>query len=379
MYTNSRQVILLILGLSAAMFPWLATAQQCPGNPRFCPVAMFYTYDLQITSVSPPPYVENQLITVGYRLVVDKAGVVGQLAAPRTGSVCGARLGDTCKSIGTMTPGRTITGSVTSTAVAGAASPIVIHLKSPQVCPPGVECFGTDDLADQSAFRPVAARYMISIDGLTISRTRAVHEDTVNISLTGTVDGQRSAEKDACNIEGPPVYCVIEVKQGNHNDGSFKATGVTVGNFDLIPEVDPDLKFLFSVLNMGTPYAQVVSQKIFDGISDATAAGLNAYSASSGGGGNGWDGANAFTHKINALEFGGCDGLVAADAVSMLNRTVAGNTQSTLDAKTRNTGKVTGTRPESGVFEIKSQDGCGQSGQYTVTWLVTRTSWLPPL
>jgi hypothetical protein len=91
MYTNARPVILLLLGLSAAMFPWLATAQQCPGNPRFCPVAMFYKYDLQITSVAPPPYVENQPIAVGYRLVVDKAGVVGQLPAPRTGSVCGAR------------------------------------------------------------------------------------------------------------------------------------------------------------------------------------------------------------------------------------------------------------------------------------------------
>jgi hypothetical protein len=82
---------------------------------------------------------------------------------------------------------------------------------------------------------------------------------------------------------------------------------------------------------------------------------------------------------INGLEFDGCDGPVAADAVSVLNKTVVGNSQSTLDALTRNTGKLTRTNPTTGVYEISSQDGCGKSGQYTVTWSVTRISWLPAL
>jgi len=87
----------------------------------------------------------------------------------------------------------------------------------------------------------VAARYTVSIDGFTILRTRARHEDTVNISLMSMVDGQRSAASDACNILGPPTYCVQKVPQGDHNNGTFQAKGVLVGEYDLIPEVDADL------------------------------------------------------------------------------------------------------------------------------------------
>ena len=376
MHAHARGVVLLLLGVSAAMFSVSGTAQ-CP--PALCttPIPVFYTYDLQITSVSPPPYVENQPITVNYRLVVDKAGILGQLPPPRIGSVCGARLGDTCVKVGELRVGRTITGSVTSTAVAGANSPIAIHLMSPAACPPGIECFSSDELAQQTVSRPVAARYMVSIDGFTILRTRAVHEDTVKINLMGMVDGQRSAESDACHILSPPTYCLNNVAQGDHNNGTFQATGVSVGPYDLIPEVDSDLRFAFSVLNLGTPYEQVVAQKIFDGISDVTAAALAAYSSSTGGNGSGWSGLNDFTHKINAMQFGGCDGPTAVDAVSVLNKAVAGANQNTLDALTRDTGKLTRIRPETGIYEIDSQDGCGKSGQYKVTWTVNRISWLP--
>jgi hypothetical protein len=193
----------------------------------------------------------------------------------------------------------------------------------------------------------------------------------------GMVDGQRSAQSDACNIVGPPTYCVQEVPQGNHNNGTSQATGVLVGAYDLIPEVDADLKFSFTVLNFGTSYDQVVAQKIFDGISDFTSGALSAYSGSSGSGGS-YAQLNDFTHKINALEFGGCDGPVAVDALTVLNKTVVGNSQSTIESLTHSTGKVTGTRPTTGVYEIASQDGCGKSGQYNVAWAVTRTSWLPP-
>jgi hypothetical protein len=384
MHTNSRHIMSLMLGFLVVMSPCLATAQTCPPNCPLPPgvttaVKMFYTYDLHITSVAPPPYVENQPILVGYRLVVDKAGVVGELPAPRDGSICGARRGDSCVSIGHLTVGRTISGSVTSTAVAGQYSPIVIYLTSPVDCPPGQECFGSVDLDQENVTRPVAARYRVSIDSFTILRTRARHEDTVNISLMAAVDGQRSAQSDACNILGPPTYCVQNVKQGDHNNGTFQAKGVLVGEYDLIPEVDADLKFSFTVLNFGTSYNQVVAQDIFNGISDFTSGALSAYSGSSGSGGGSYAQLNDFTHKINALEFGGCDGPVAVDAVSVPNKTIVGNSQSTIESRTHSTGRLTGTGPTTGgVYEIDSQDGCGKSGQYKVSWAVTRTSWLAP-
>lgn len=362
-----------------------AFAQPFPPEWLAVPVTRAYSYDLSVTSVSTaPPFIENSPITVTYKLSVADFGVIGQLPEPRQGLICGLPSKDNCKSVGLLTSGRTINGTITTAARAGASSPLFIKLVSPLRCRRGIECFGTELLADASANRPVAARYWISLENFTIFHTRARSTDTILAQLTGRVEGQRSSQPDACNIQPtPPIYCTGAIRQGDHQDGTYPITGVRAGPFDLVPDIDPDLTFSYNLLNFGTPYEQEVFLKIMNGINDLAAGALSAYSASSGGGSSGsgtyggWTGIHDFTEKINTIQAGGCDGPVAVDLVSVLNKVVAGQNDSTLDASTRAFGQW---RMRSRVFDdIKSQDGCGKNSKYQVAWSITRSSWAPPL
>ena len=338
-----------------------------------------YAYDLQITSIADGPYLENQPVSVNYTLTVRTFGVARELPAPVRGTICGARKAD-CKSLGSLSEGRVINGSVSTSAVAGANSPFKISVIAPQVCAAGEECFGTTEVSEAAISRPVAARYMLSIDQFTVLIPRSYQEDTVLVNLFGRVDGQRSAEADACQIEGPPRFCAINIPQGDYSAGTFPATGNAVGPFDLIPEIDPDLKFSYVLLNFGTSYEQRVAEKIFNGISDFTSAGLTAYTGSQGGDSGSWDGLNAFTHRINGIQFGGCDGPVAVDMITALNRAIAGNVAATIDARTGANGIWSAKGPRDlDFYEIESQDGCGRSGRYRVQWTIRRISWLPPV
>ena len=209
----------------------------------------------------------------------------------------------------------------------------------------------------------------MAIDFFEILHTRARRYDTVYISLQGKVKGQRSDAEDACAIQGPPVFCVPGTPQGNHDDGIHPVSNVRIGPFDLIPEIDEDLRFSYAAVNFGTSYNQKVFKKIMDGISDATAFGLSIYQPQSSGA---WNQGNDFTHKLHELQWGGCDGPVANDVATVLNRTISNQYQSTLDAHTKDSGVWRQTSP---IYEIESQDGCGKSSKYKIGWAIYRTSW----
>jgi len=352
-----------------------AFAQRCPPNCQAISeaVPVGRSYDLRVLSIQPTAaLVEHQDIVVEFQLVVSKFGIVGQLK-PQAGQVCGANHRGTCVSFASLDPGRTYRGRLTTLAPAASRNAdIAILLEAPQQCKPGIECFGTELLAEGHAPRPVAAEYVISIDSFTIRHTRAIHEDTPEINLSAKVPGQRSSEDHACDIVGPPTYCVSRAKQGNHNDGTFAARGASVGLYRLIPDVEPELALEYHIINLGTPYEQRVAQKIFDGISDAAGAFMSAYSGNSG-----WGQVNDFTHKLNALQFSGCDGPVFVGAGVLRNQTLPGGENATLDALTRATGRYRKTQHAEDFDEITSQDGCGRSPRYDVTYSVVRTSWQP--
>jgi hypothetical protein len=333
-------------------------------------------YDLKITDIQPPNPLEHEEIVVSYQLIVTIKGNSAFLRPQKLpGRICSSTRLGTCPTIADLRAG-TWEGSLrTSAPAAGADVPVIIELLT-RVPGDEVAEFPSENVQTSAERRiPVSARYEVSIDAFTIHRTRARHEDTVKISLRGFVNGQRSAANDACLIVGPPIYCVTNVAQGDHNDGTHTATGVRVGPFDLVPEVTDDLAFAYVVLNLGTPYELRVFNKIMNGVSDATAAFLKVLYPQAGGAGGGWDSANDFTKKLNDMQFGGCDGPVAADGHVILNKTISGASGSTLDARTRSTGRFTET---SGTYEIESQDGCGKSPRYDVTWSIIRTSWRAP-
>jgi hypothetical protein len=76
-----------------------------------------------------------------------------------------------------------------------------------------------------------------------------------------------------------------------------------------------------------------------------------------------WDKLNQFTHWLNDLQFFDCDGVVAADAVSV--------SADTLETWTRNGAMHRETRRYPG---SNSPVGCGENPLYFVTWSVARLS-----
>jgi hypothetical protein len=350
----------LVMALSFAL-----GCQAQPDPSKVMVIRALATYDLAITQIAQPALVENDWIDISFDLKVGTG--LGNVAAKDLAVCGGTRMGP-CVQIPGATAGRSYRGVVHTTAPRAAAqAPIRIVLIANLPCSPGIECFGEEELTDATSVQPVAARYVVRVDGFTINHTRAIITDTVVIALQGKVLGQRSDAADACSIQAPPAYCVGPIPQGNFKNGVFAARNVEVGPFEMIPDVSGDLAFTYLVLNFGTPYEQRVAQKIFDGISGAASAFMQAYSGNSG-----WSSVDDFTKKINALQFGGCDGPVALDGVSFLNKspTVATVNQ-TLEMRTWANGRVVGSRS----FEIDSQDGCGRSPRYGVRFSVVRTSW----
>jgi hypothetical protein len=250
--------------------------------------------------------------------------------------------------------------------VAGARSPVKLI-----VCRRATagEDYGCSELSADEKPITAFARYTVALVEFEILHTRARSTDTIYAALQGRVANQRSADPDACSIQGPPTFCVPGTFQGDHQDGTFAISNIQVGPFDLIPEVDADLTFAYALVNYGTSENQENFRKTLDWISTATSFGLSTYQPQAS---QGWSAGDAMTKQLNALIVANCDGPVAADTVVYLNRTLSGEVQSTLPARTEPSGRF---RQTSQIQEIKSQDGCGGSPKYRVTWEIVRSSW----
>ena len=329
-----------------------------------------YAYDLRITAVQDGPLLENQPIEVDYALDVHAFHLRGALPAARQGQICGADMSN-CQPVGLLTEGRHVSGKTTTTTVAGALAPLRIVVASPQICAPGVECFGTDLLMDATVTRPVAARYTVWLDRFQIDFTRARHNDTVWVTLRGLVDGQRSAADDACTIYGQ-TSCLYE-KLGDFNNGqhaqSWPIPNAKVGPFDIVPEIDGDLRVAFNLLNYGFSDTEAGYKDTMDTINAAAGAAMQAaYGAA-------WGGVEAFTATLNAMITPDCDGPTFVGQKVFLNKNISPSSPVTLEAATRATGVLQIPDPTQ---TIKSQQYCGRSSEYSVSWSVHRDSWKAP-
>ncbi len=368
---NVRKFMVLSL-VCAFLLPATVGAQpkqpemRAPG-PHLSELPKGLVYSLSITKIQPEEVVlEHSPIDVSFEFSTTVFGFSGPEPLQES-SVCAPGAID-CVQFRNVRGGKTYRGTVhTAAPAAGKAATIRLELLAG---PPTVgEVFFPKTLytaAEQT--RPIAARYIIRIINFQIDRTRARLKDTVKITLKGQVQGQRSAEADACNITGPPTYCMFNVEQGDHGIGrGHPVNNVEVGPFDLIPEVSSDLAFDYIIVNWGKSYAEEVARSIFNGASDAANGFINILYGNQSG-----DAANKFTHDLNNLQWGGCDGPVAVGGAVLLNKAIAGQDQATLDVRTRSTGHYSETN---GPYEVESQTGCGRSGIYSVTWDIVRTSW----
>jgi hypothetical protein len=323
-------------------------------------------YDLKIQQILPDgPVLEHSPIDVSFAFQLIPP--IGGHAPEGPLSICPANGSGDCVTYSSVIAKKMYRGTIHMAAPAAGAKSLVKLI----VCRRATvgEDYGCLELSADEKPMIVFARYVVALVEFEIQHTRAHSTDTVYASLEGRVAGQRSADPDACSIQGPPTFCVPGTFQGNHQDGIFAISNIQVGPFDLIPEVDGDLTFAYAFVNYGTSKNQKDFKKTMDTISDITSFGLSAYQPQAS---QAWSQGNDITHKLNDLQWGGCDGPVAADTVVVLNKTLSGQVQSTLAARTEASGRF---RQPSQIHETDSQDGCGGSPKYRVTWEIVRTSW----
>jgi hypothetical protein len=182
---------------------------------------------------------------------------------------------------------------------------------------------------------------------------------------------------DACQVVGFTTWCAFNQPYGNAGDGLHVVRNVHIFPYDLVPERESELRFAFDLDNHDHNPAQEIFVAVANGFSKAGMIVLSAYGAESGNAGAGGvasqlDQAMEGMHSSMAAS---CDGQVAADAVVISNKALAGQTQFTLDALTRGSGTFAATAPQI----YRNIDGdlrCDRrGGAYKVSYLITRTSW----
>jgi hypothetical protein len=185
-----------------------------------------------------------------------------------------------------------------------------------------------------------------------------------------------SDREDACGVAGMN-WCNMKVRYGDVRDGLHPVSNVRVGPYLLTPEQEEELRLLYTVYNYGESYDQRLGEAIANGFSKA---GMIILMGSATVGSGAAPQLDQAMQALHASEFAGCDGYMAVDKISILNRTVPDNPDKTLDAFTRDTGvyrPIPTTVYEGGEY----QDGntaCGAGGKYKVAYAIYRTSWRPP-
>jgi hypothetical protein len=370
-----------VLGMLA--MPALVHAQDCGPRGIYCVGLKRLGYDLVITQMPTATVVEFSPVDVSFTLAVKEFGIIGNDPVPTEINVCPAQIRPetNCYHIAKAMPGRTYKGHLTAVAPwAGAHSPLRLVALAP-----GALVAGGDDVVQQiavaeaTAALSVSARYDIAIEGFNVMTTRSTSIDTIRISLQGMVKAtppHPSDNDDACHLAGFN-WCIFEQKYGDAGDGPHAVSNVRIGPYELVPERENDLRFLFYVDNVGDSAWAKIGEDVANGFSKAGMIILGAYGAAQGNQGTSGfaqqlDGA---MEQLHAAETASCDGVVAADVVIAVNKTIAEQPQSTLDAMTRSFGMYHGTIPKI----YRNQDGdarCDQRGSaYTVSYAIYRNSW----
>ncbi len=186
----------------------------------------------------------------------------------------------------------------------------------------------------------MAITYMVVLDKFHISKTRSVHEDTDYVTLTVQVNQQ------------PPVNQTIFV--GNVNDGDHPVN-LQLGPFDVGPNDTLTLNYV--ILNKG--HGNGDRQKIEDGLAKSATAAIVAEFPSTAAYSSYIEKA---INKLIGIIDADCDGNCAARQMPF--------TGVELEQNSSSTGSFGETIPD----EFESQDGCGASGQYEVTWHIQRVA-----
>jgi hypothetical protein len=381
--SNKVRFVALALISSAIVSACEAPAVETSPIGSFA-VPKFINYDLRITRVADGDYTELSPVQVSYDFTATPSGISGPEPDNPTVWICPefqneTALGGECKSITTPQLGRTYHGSLAAISPwAGLNSKVRIVALKPAAT---YEEYGQRvELTSASAALPTAATYRVNFDGFELITTRSASTDTVWLDMQGMVKSDpphRSESEDACSYVGFK-WCLLANYYGDAHDSGYRPTpGRWVGDFRLTPEKEEDLRFYYSLYNLGDHKWEDIARGIGDAFSKVGLVILTAYGAWSGQSGYG-SVATILDDQIEKLHAAGtayCDGPLANDRWLILNRSVDGSNTNTLDGMTR----LTGTKsfpPDKLYQNIDDDYRCDRSGsRYKIGWTLTRTSW----
>jgi len=366
------------------LFALLFNTIESQGQIIFHPITRGLVYNLKVSRVEQSQLLEFTPVVVRFRLTISVGGNTGPFPTPKPVRICSkvSTAQTTCFSIDAPILNHEYTGTVTAmTSFAGLNSPIRLVVLG---TPDQGEDYGGVILDEDEVTAPVAARYDIAITGFEVVTSRSNQTDTQWFTMQGLVNSDPpnpSARADAGNLAGfhwvqPPHY------EGNNGDGKHVVNDIRVGPYDLVPEKDSDLRFVFHLDNIGDRHKEEIAAGVANAFSKVGLVILSAYSASQGNAG----GQSFATQLDNVMEqmhsaaTGSCDGKLAADIRVITNMTLANRPDLTLEAMTHASGNYSETLP-SDVDTYADKDGdfiCDRRGShYRVTYTIYRTSWVP--
>ena len=351
-------------------------------------------YNLSLSRVNGGDVVEFTPVDVLWTLSVAELGIAGPSPTPVDVEICPAIMppppdsDNVCARVAKAAEGKTYHGRMTVPAPpAGQQSPLkIVVVKKPDDLR-GEDYGQREVVGDSSLPIDAAARYDAATTSFEVLTTRSTVKDTVWISLQALIKAvppHFSDSADACRTVGFTTWCVFNQSYGNAGDGlhpvpnvAYGPPNVRVGPYDLVPERETDSRLAFDLDNHDHNPAAEIFVAVANGFSKAGMIVLSAYSAESGiaGGGSVAGQLDAAMEQMHSSMAASCDGQVAADVVILTNRTIANQSQFTLDALTRGTGVFTNSAPEI----YRNIDGdlrCDRrGGAYKVSYAIYRTSW----
>lgn len=347
------------------------------------PITRGLVYDLKVSRVDQSQLLEFTPVLVRFKLTISIGGNTGPFPTPNPVRICSKVPTDqtTCYTIDAPVLDHEYTGTVTAmTSFAGQNSPIrLVVLGKPEQG----EDYGGIRLAEGEVVAPVAARYDIAITGFEVVTSRSNKTDTQWFTMQGMVSSDPphpSALPDAGSLAGfhwvQPPHCL-----GDNGDGKHVVNDIKVGPYDLVPEIEKDLRFVFSLDNIGDRHKEEIAAGVANGFSKVGLVILSAYSAEQGStSGQSFAGQlDNVMEQMHSAATGSCDGKIAADIRVITNITLVNRPDLTLEALTHASGTFSETLPNE-IDTYANKDGdfvCDRRGShYRVTYTIYRTSWV---
>lgn len=384
-FTTSLSKLRVACTSICTAFALLATTNQSIGQIIITPIPRALIYDLKVYRIDQSPLLEFTPVVVRFKLKISVGGKTGPMPVPKPIRICSkvSTNQTSCYAIDAPLIDHEYTGTVTAiTSYAGLNSPIRLVVSGGHE---REEDYGNTILAEGEVKTPVAARYDIAITGFEVITSRSNQTDTQWWLLQGMVNADPphpSAGPDAPHLAGfhwfqpPHLY-------GSAGDGKHEVNDVRVGSYDLVPEREKDLRFLFYLDNIGDRHKEEIAAGVANGFSKVGMLILSAYSAQQGS-----SGGQSFAKELdNVMEqmhsvaTGSCDGQLATDIRVLTNITDprVNRPDLTLEGLTHASGSYSETLPgDRDSYANKDGDFvCDRRGShYRVTYTVYRTSWV---